>query len=50
MIDTTTTKEEMGVDITPKDVYDEFVVKYHFENHQTSQPEYESKIILDNDK
>jgi len=42
-------KEEMEVteDIAPKDINGEFVVKYHFENHQTNRPEYKSTLIID---
>lgn len=34
------------VDITPKNINDEFVVKYHFENHQTHETDYKSEIII----
>lgn len=38
---------EKTEDITPKNILDEFVVKYHFEDHTTGKPEYQSRIEID---
>lgn len=38
---------EKTEDITPKNILDEFVVKYHFEDHATGKPEYQSRIEID---
>lgn len=40
-------KMEKTEDITPKNILDEFVVKYHFEDHTTGKPEYQSRIEID---
>lgn len=34
-------------DITPQDIQEEFVVKYHFEDHTTGKEEYERKLVID---
>ena len=34
----------MEVDITPKNINDEFVVKYHFEDHDTGKVGYKREM------
>lgn len=34
-------------DISPKDIQDEFIVKYHFEDHDTNERNYKRTLVIE---